>query len=106
MIKLRKKAMFAAIPVGIVILIGIIIKKMTSECSSSAEHVRDITHDTSKEIESSSQELQEKIENRSAAYLKKNIDNIIVNAKSRLDQIGSTLKVKLDEYEKDNPSIQ
>ena len=102
--EIRKKVAFSAIPVTVLALTGIAMRKMSGKDHGLSEHVREITMNACKEIETSCQELQEKIESRSAQYLEKNIDNIFDNMKSRLDHISSKIKSRLGEYEMKNPS--
>jgi len=96
---LNKRIAYTAIPVAILGLAGLLMRKMAKKNGRISEDIKDISREATNGIDNTVTKLKGNFEEKSASHIQHSIDKAVEMAKKQLDDIAAQVKSKLQERE-------
>ncbi|MFP4418299.1 MAG: hypothetical protein ACLFSB_13595 [Chitinispirillaceae bacterium] len=97
-ISMQKKVSYTAIPVAVLGLAGVVMKKFShkdGEISKTKQKVEGVVGQASHDIDETITDLKGNLEGKTASQLEKSIDSAVNTAKQKLDRIASETKQRI-----------
>ncbi|NLP03454.1 MAG: hypothetical protein GX089_13235 [Fibrobacter sp.] len=95
MTDVKRNITYTAIPLTVLAVAGIIMRKMASKDMESKKEIKGTISEAFREIDDTVSELKTGMEDKSASQLERSLDSLLETAKKNLDRISSSIKTKI-----------